>query len=171
MTFNGTAHAASLTNTGDLTITLKPSDLAGPGTFPVVVINPSPGGGSSSPASFIVLPPASSAFTGNWGGTWASSLFVGQVGGGLTASFTENRSSLTGTASFTFNPCFTSVPVVGTVNGSTASATINVGGGQTFSINATVNASELSINGTYTLQAGACAPGGDSGTFSLTRLP
>ncbi len=169
--FNGIAHAASLTSGGDLTITLSASDLASAGTVPVVVINPSPGGGASAPASFTVTPPASSAFTGHWGGAWASSVYVGLVGGALTGNFTQNGSSLTGTVSFTGSFCFTGGSLVGTVSGSTASASINVGGGQTVSVNQTVNASELSISGTYTLQGGVCAPGGDTGTFTLTRLP
>jgi uncharacterized protein (TIGR03437 family) len=48
----GASHPASLVNTGQLTITLTASDLATAGSFPVVVTNPSPGGGTSNTASF-----------------------------------------------------------------------------------------------------------------------
>lgn len=59
VTFNGIALPLSLVNSGQLTITLPASFLATIGTFPVVVTNPSPGGGASNTALFTVTPPAS----------------------------------------------------------------------------------------------------------------
>jgi hypothetical protein len=69
VTFNGVAHAATFVGINRLTITLAAADLATAGTYPVVVINPAPGGGSSTPLSFSVssTPPANS---GKW--TWMS---------------------------------------------------------------------------------------------------
>ena len=160
VTFNGVVHPAFLTSGGNLNITLSASDLATTGTFPLVVTNPPPGGGPSTPALFTVA--STAGFTGNWSGSWSA--------GSLTANLTQSGSGLTGTASFTGSPCFTSGPVSGTVTGKTASASIAFGGGQTLAVNATLNASELAINGTFTLQGGTCAPGA-SGTFSLTRQP
>ncbi len=54
MTYNGVAHAATYGGATQLSTTLSASDLANAGTFPVVVTNPSPGGGSSNAANFNV---------------------------------------------------------------------------------------------------------------------
>jgi uncharacterized protein (TIGR03437 family) len=56
VTFNGLLHAATFSSASQLSITLSSSDLATAGTFPVVVTNPSPGGGSSQPFNFTVTP-------------------------------------------------------------------------------------------------------------------
>ena len=56
VTFNGVAHPASFTSSGQLSIALTAADMAAPGSFPVVVTNPSPGGGISQPSFFIVPP-------------------------------------------------------------------------------------------------------------------
>jgi uncharacterized protein (TIGR03437 family) len=58
VTLNGAPRSASLTPTGNLAITLTPSDLATPGTFSIVVTNPAPGGGASNPVNFTVQPSA-----------------------------------------------------------------------------------------------------------------
>ena len=44
VTFDGIAHAATLVNPQQLTITLSQSDLANPGNYPVAVLNTPPGG-------------------------------------------------------------------------------------------------------------------------------
>jgi hypothetical protein len=54
VTFHGVSHAATFINSGQLTITLSASDLATAGSFPVVMTNPAPGGGTSAPVSFTV---------------------------------------------------------------------------------------------------------------------
>ena len=54
VTFNGAAYYTTFVNTNQLSIYLSTTDLATAGTFPIVVTNPAPGGGSSSPASFPV---------------------------------------------------------------------------------------------------------------------
>jgi sugar lactone lactonase YvrE len=48
VTFNGTTRAATFMNANQLTIQLSSSDLLNPGSYPVTVANPGPGGGSSS---------------------------------------------------------------------------------------------------------------------------
>jgi len=63
VTYNGSSHAATLMNTSQLQITLTGSDMATTGSFPVVVSNPSPGGGNSSPVDFNVV---SGTPTGNF---------------------------------------------------------------------------------------------------------
>ena len=55
VTFNGIDHPAESINATQLVIALTSDDLASAGSFPVVVTNPAPGGGASSPASFSVV--------------------------------------------------------------------------------------------------------------------
>jgi surface antigen len=54
VTFNSVAHAATYVSSSQLTISLTTADLATAGSYPVVVTNPAPGGGSSSAATFTV---------------------------------------------------------------------------------------------------------------------
>jgi uncharacterized repeat protein (TIGR03803 family) len=54
VTFNGINHSAAFLSANQLTISLISADLAMPGTYPVVVTNPAPGGGTSSAANFSV---------------------------------------------------------------------------------------------------------------------
>lgn len=57
VTYNGAAHTAAYVSATQLTIQLSASDQATAGNYPVVVSNPAPGGGSSSPANFAVNAP------------------------------------------------------------------------------------------------------------------
>jgi len=54
VTYNGAPYAASFVSSMQLTITLSTSDQATAGAFPVVVTNPTPGGGASSAVNFTV---------------------------------------------------------------------------------------------------------------------
>jgi len=54
VTFGGAAHIATLVSSNQLTITLCTSDLSTIGSFPVVVVNPAPGGGTSNAINFNV---------------------------------------------------------------------------------------------------------------------
>ncbi len=54
VTYNGTGHAASFVDSMHLTIQLSTGDQAVGGNFPVVVTNPGPGGGPSTPVNFAV---------------------------------------------------------------------------------------------------------------------
>lgn len=56
VTFNGVSHAASLRSASQLTITLSAAELAAASSFPVVVTNPTPGGGASNLVNFAVQP-------------------------------------------------------------------------------------------------------------------
>ena len=88
VTFNGISHAISFQNGSQLTITLTASDLAVAETDPVVVSNPSPGGGNSQPATFTVTAPIPISLTGNWTGAWLS--IPSGAYGLLSANFTQN---------------------------------------------------------------------------------
>jgi uncharacterized repeat protein (TIGR03803 family) len=59
VTFNAVGHATIFVGATQLTISLTSADLATAGTYPVVVTNPAPGGGSSNSVSFIVTPSTS----------------------------------------------------------------------------------------------------------------
>lgn len=54
VTFNGVAHTAAFVGATQLTIALTAADQATAGSYPVVVTNPAPGGGASSPVGFTV---------------------------------------------------------------------------------------------------------------------
>ncbi len=54
VTFNGVAHTATFVSSTQLTIMLTASDQATAGSYPVVVTNPSPGGGPSNAVNFTV---------------------------------------------------------------------------------------------------------------------
>jgi uncharacterized protein (TIGR03437 family) len=54
VTFNGITHSATFVGTSQLTITLNAADLSTGGSFPVVVTNPTPGGGASNAVNFTI---------------------------------------------------------------------------------------------------------------------
>jgi uncharacterized repeat protein (TIGR03803 family) len=88
-TYNGIAHATTYVSTSQITISLTTADLTTAGTYPVVVTNPAPGGGASSPVNFAVT----SNSSGNSGWTWmGGSNIGGAVGvyGSLGAPSTSN---------------------------------------------------------------------------------
>ncbi len=68
VTLNGISHAATYMSANQLTISLTSADLATAGTYSVVVTNPAPGGGASSPVNFVVT--SSSSENSEW--TWIS---------------------------------------------------------------------------------------------------
>jgi len=57
VTLNGITHTPSFVNSGRLSINLNAADLNIPGSFPVMVTNPGPGGGTSNAALFTVTNP------------------------------------------------------------------------------------------------------------------
>ncbi|MGB6721113.1 MAG: DUF4038 domain-containing protein [Terracidiphilus sp.] len=54
VTFNNVSHAATFVSSAKLTISLTANDQSAAGSFPVVVTNPAPGGGSSNAVDFTV---------------------------------------------------------------------------------------------------------------------
>jgi trimeric autotransporter adhesin len=55
VTYNSNAHTASVASGSQMTISLNANDMSTLGPFPVVVTNPSPGGGASSATNFNVV--------------------------------------------------------------------------------------------------------------------
>jgi hypothetical protein len=78
-TYNGVAHTVLASTATQLSIALSASDLANTGSFPVVVTNPAPGGGSSAASDFSVV-------TGTPTGTF--NITVTGTSGSLTNSVT-----------------------------------------------------------------------------------
>src|SRR5258708_39472311 len=52
VTYNGVGHTATFVSSTQLTISLSAADQATAGTYPVVVTNPTPGGGASNSVNF-----------------------------------------------------------------------------------------------------------------------
>ncbi|HET9306248.1 MAG TPA: Ig-like domain repeat protein [Candidatus Sulfotelmatobacter sp.] len=55
VTYNGTLHNSSLQSPTQIQVALGPGDVGTTGAYPVVVTNPSPGGGASAPVNFSVV--------------------------------------------------------------------------------------------------------------------
>jgi uncharacterized repeat protein (TIGR03803 family) len=111
VTFNGAAHQVSFVSSNQLAIGLTSSDLAMAGTYPVVVTNPGPGGGTAT-LNFAVVPlvtisplsvsvPAGSVqtftATSSGGGTATWSVDEGATGGSITSSGIYTAPTQTGT--------------------------------------------------------------------------
>ena len=79
--WNGSDRATTFVNTGQLTASIRATDLAIGGAFPITVFNPAPGGGSSNALTVTVanLPPAISSLS-------PSSALVGTAGFQLTVN-------------------------------------------------------------------------------------
>jgi hypothetical protein len=65
VTYNGVPHAATFVSTTQLTISLSANDQATVGTYPVMVTNPTPGGGPSNAVNFSVDKPISATCYGS----------------------------------------------------------------------------------------------------------
>lgn len=158
VTFNGVVHRAAFLNSGALTISLAPSDLAVAGSFPVVVTNAPPGGGASNAVNFIVTA-AQATVPGTLQGTWLST--PTGASGSFGASLTQAGSEVSGEVLLTGSSCFSIGTVAGTVGESFSSLSLLA----SFNTGAQV---QFLGTGAYSVLSGSCA--GDFGTFSLTAL-
>jgi uncharacterized protein (TIGR03437 family) len=158
VTFNGLIHQASFVNSSTLSITLITSDLGVTGSFPVVVTNPSPGGGTSNAVNFTVT--AVEAYVaGIYQGTWASQFTSNS--GSFGAVLTQTGSTVAGTVLLTGSSCFSIGTVSGTI-GSTLSSLSLTGDFNT--------GAEVQFDGTgrYAVLSGQCA--GDLGSWTLAAI-
>ena len=83
VTYNNVAHTTTYAGESQLTISLTPADLATAGSYPVVVTNPTPGGGASAPVNFNVV--------------------TGTPTGAFTITVTATSGPLTHSAAFALN--------------------------------------------------------------------
>ncbi len=94
VTYNGVGHAATFVSATKLTISLTTGDQATAGTFPVVVKNPTPGGGTSTAVSFTVNNPAP---------TIASISPTSATAGAAAQTLTINGTNFLHTSTVTYN--------------------------------------------------------------------
>src|SRR5205807_1282892 len=133
VTYNSVPHTATFVSASELTISLTSADQATVGSYPVVVTNPSPGGGASNTATFTVAPvvPATAA--------------VLVVGGQTTASMAPLTSGeIFASAAFTSAGNMSAARYQPTASLISAGATILITGG--------ANASGSAINTAETFQ-------------------
>ncbi len=94
VTYNNVGHTATLVSATKLTISLSASDQATAGKYAVVVTNPAPGGGSSTPMDFTVNNPAPTV----------SSLSPSSASAGAAAqTLTINGSNFVSASTVTYN--------------------------------------------------------------------
>jgi hypothetical protein len=94
VTYNGVGHAATLVNSTVLTISLSATDQATAGSYAVVVTNPGPGGGVSSPLNFALNNPAP---------TLSSLSPASAVAGATAQTLTLNGTNFLSTSTVTYN--------------------------------------------------------------------
>src|SRR5438132_63716 len=140
VTYNSVPHTATFVSASQLTISLTSADQATVGSYPVVVTNPSPGGGASNTATFTVAPvvPATAA--------------VLVVGGQTTASMAPLTSGeIFASSAFTSAGNMSAARYQPTASLISAGATILIAGG--------ANASGSAINTAETFQVASKAFG------------
>jgi N-acetylneuraminic acid mutarotase len=93
VTFNGTGRTATYVSPSQLTINLTSADLSAVGSYPVIVSNPTPGGGTSSVVNLIV----------NWVPAISSLSPVGLPPGSAPQPLTINGAGFLASSTVTFN--------------------------------------------------------------------
>jgi hypothetical protein len=115
--------------------------------------------------------------TGNWQFTLKSSANGSTYNG--TASITQSgpdqsegagglERMVNGTLNFANNPCATSAPLSGTINGSNVILSV-IEGGQPVSLTGSVNAASTAMSGDYTAPVGAGCTNGDFGSWAASK--
>ncbi len=136
VTYKGTAHTATFGSATSLTIPLTAADQAAAGTYPVVVTNPSPGGGSSTAVNFTVNNPKP------------------------TITSIAPATVVAGTGATTLTVTGTGFNSTTTVTFASAAATPTIGSATSLTIPLT--AANLATAGSYAVVATNPAPGGGS---------
>jgi hypothetical protein len=102
VTFNGVMKTATYVNSAQLTISLSAADQATPGSYPVVVSNPAPGGGTSNSAAFTVngLQPQLYSLSPSYVSAGASARVLTITGSNFVPSSTATFNGMSHTATF-----------------------------------------------------------------------
>jgi hypothetical protein len=165
VTYNGVGHTATFVSASQLTISLTTGDQATAGTYPVVVTNPTPGGGASNSVSFAVNNPAP---------TITSLSPASATAGAAAQTLTINGTNFLSTSAVTYNgvghtATFVSASqlTISLTTGDQATAGIDPvvvtnptpGGGASSAVNFTVNnlAASISSISPTSVTAGAAA--------------
>jgi hypothetical protein len=189
-TYNGVSHTVTYVSSVQVTITLTTGDLATAGTYPVVVTNPSPGGGSSNTANFVVYGAAAKLVFTTEPSTTAASLVafatqpkvsVEDASGNVVITDNTDQVTLaitsgTGTAGAAF-ACTTNPVTAALGVASFAGCNINlVGSGYT--LTATSGSLTSTISTTIAITPGAASklifttqPGGGTGGVAWSQQP
>jgi hypothetical protein len=165
VTFKGTQHQASFVNSGQLTIMLSATDLAAAGSFPVVVTNPSPGGGESNTINFVVANqplPTLQSLVVNTGGT-------GSLIGGTSTTGTVSLNNIAPAGgvqvNLSSNSSYVQVPSTVNIAAGQTSATLTITTTAVTSMQSVIITASL---GTQSLMTGfEVTPGGGGGGISL----
>ena len=116
VTYNNVAHASTLVSSTQLTTSLTTSDLATAGSFPVVVTNPAPGGGSSNSVNFIVNSPSGNfVLTGSLNTARTSHTATLLNNGLVLIAGGDNNTGSLGTAEL-YNPATGAFTATGSLN-------------------------------------------------------
>ena len=142
-TYNNVVHTATFLSATQLQIQLTTADLASVGSFPVVVTNPSPGGGPSNSANFLVNNPAP---------TISNLSPASATAGAAAQSLTINGTNFVSTSAVTYNSVVHAVTLV--------SAT---------ELQIQLSTSDLAIAGSFAVVVTNPSPGG--GPSSAVNFP
>ena len=157
VTYNGVAHAATFVSSTQLTIMLSASDQGTAGTYPVVVINPAPGGGGSNAFNFTVSStnnpvPAISSLSPSSANAGAAAQTLTINGTGFITASTVTYNGVTHTATFVSSAQLTimlSASDQATAGGYPVVVTNPApGGGASNQVNFTVSSGALSVTTT-----------------------
>jgi hypothetical protein len=147
--FSGQARPTTFVNSTQLTASISANDVATGGTYGITVLNPAPGGGSSTPATFTVSIPAA---------TISSLSPSSVVVGGPAFTLTVNGSNFVNGANINFNGAFRTTLFV---NSTQLTASISAGD----------IATQGTINISVTDPTAGGSPGGTTTSLPLVILP
>ena len=170
--FNGTARTTTFVNSTQLTAAMLAGDVNTAGSFPITVVNPTPGGGTSAGVNFTVNNPApvitSLAPTGVVSGSGALTLTVN--GTGFIASSTVNFNGTARVTTFVSSTQLTAAILAGDVAsaGTPPVTVVNLtpGGGTSNAINFNISAAPNPVPTITTISPTTALAGGAG--FTLT---
>lgn len=163
VTVGGVRHPSTFVSPGQVTIVLNNNELSGAGTLPVAISNAGPGGGTAT-ATFNVTSEPAVSVTGTWRGTWGS-LQV-PLTGQMSAAFSQTGANFGGTITIG-SFCFSSVQVVGYVEGYNIVAVTTLASPAEVVFVGGANTAGNQIKGAYKILTGPCAE--DIGLYLLNK--
>jgi outer membrane biogenesis lipoprotein LolB len=103
--------------------------------------------------------------TGSWQFTVTSSANGNTYNG--SASITQSSTSVSGTVTFSNDPCATAAPLAGSISGTSLSLQVTEGT-QVVDLTGTVNSGSTAMSGTYSAPSGGCTEG-DFGSWAASK--
>lgn len=172
--FNGTARTTTFVSATQLTAAILAADVNTAGTFPITVVNPTPGGGTSAGVNFTVNNPApvitSLSPTGVVSGSGALTLTVN--GTGFIASSTVNFNGTSRVTTFVSSTQLTAAILAGDVAsaGTPPVTVVNLtpGGGTSNAVNFNISAAPNPVPTITTISPTTALAGGAGFTLTVT---